>query len=191
MIDSLNQIFLESSSGTRELSVDESMIKFKGRSTIKQYNPMKPIKRGYKLWCIADQNGYIMKFTVYQGKNETLEKEFENTNLGERIVLQLTKPFWNESRIVFFDNYFTTFSLLEKLRTQQTLACGTIRQNRKGMPQKFKKDSEIPRGEFDYRFSTSGIGIFKWKDNKVVHIASVVVQSADRHLVDRHLADTQ
>jgi len=34
MIDSLNQIFLESSSGTRELSVDESMIKFKGRSTI-------------------------------------------------------------------------------------------------------------------------------------------------------------
>ncbi|XP_016655726.1 piggyBac transposable element-derived protein 3-like [Acyrthosiphon pisum] len=188
MIDSLNQIFLESSSGTRELSVDESMIKFKGRSTIKQYNPMKPIKRGYKLWCIADQNGYIMKFTVYQGKNETLEKEFENTNLGERIVLQLTKPFWNESRIVFFDNYFTTFSLLEKLRTQQTLACGTIRQNRKGMPQNFKKDSEIPRGEFDYRFSTSGIGIFKWKDNKVVHIASNYhgneITSVDRTMKD-------
>jgi len=82
---------------------------------------MKPIKRGYKLWCTADQNGYIMKFSVYQGKNETLEKEFENTNLGERIVLQLTKPFWNESRLVFFDNYFTTIPLLEKLRTQQTL----------------------------------------------------------------------
>lgn len=49
MINSLNQIFLESSSGTRELSVDESTIKFKGRSTLKQYNLMKPIKRGYKL----------------------------------------------------------------------------------------------------------------------------------------------
>jgi len=166
MINSLNQIFFESSSGTRELSVDESMIKFKGRSTLKQHNPMKPIKRGYKLWCIADQNGYIMTFSVYQGKNETLEKEFENSNLGERIVLQLTKPFWNESRLVFFDNYFTTISLLENLRTQQTLACGTIRQNRKGMKQNFKKDSEIPRGEFDYRFSTSGIGIFKWKDKQ-------------------------
>ncbi|XP_025407439.1 piggyBac transposable element-derived protein 1-like [Sipha flava] len=118
MIDSLNQIFLKSSSGTRELSVDESMIKFKD----------------------CNQNGYIMKFSVYQGKNETLEKQFENTNLGERIVLQLTKPFWNESRLVFFDNYFTTIPLLEKLKTQHTLACG--------------------------------IGIFKWKDNKVVHIAS-------------------
>lgn len=33
--------------GTRELAVDESMIIFKGRSTLK------PIKRGYKLWCFA------------------------------------------------------------------------------------------------------------------------------------------
>lgn len=39
------------------------------------------------------------------------------------------------------------------------------------MPQNLKKDSEIPLGEFDYKFSTSGIGIFKWKDSKVVHIA--------------------
>lgn len=36
---------------TREVSVDESMILFKGCSSIKQYNPMKPIKRGYKLLC--------------------------------------------------------------------------------------------------------------------------------------------
>lgn len=27
-----------------------------------QYLPMKPIKRGYKLWCLADQRGYIKKF---------------------------------------------------------------------------------------------------------------------------------
>ena len=68
MINSLNQIFFEFSPGTHE------MIKFKARSTLKQNNPMKPIKKGYKLWCIVDQNGYIMKFSVYQGKNETLEK---------------------------------------------------------------------------------------------------------------------
>lgn len=33
-----------------------------------QYNPMTPIKRGYKLWCMADQKGYIMNFKVYQGR---------------------------------------------------------------------------------------------------------------------------
>ena len=35
---------------SKQVSIDESMILFKGRSSLKQYNPMKPIKRGYKLW---------------------------------------------------------------------------------------------------------------------------------------------
>ena len=30
-------------------SIDESMTKFKGRSTLKQYMPLKPVKRGIKL----------------------------------------------------------------------------------------------------------------------------------------------
>lgn len=59
MIDTLNNRFDSVYWGSCELSVDESMILFKGRSSIKQYNPMKPIKRGYKLWCLGDQSGYI------------------------------------------------------------------------------------------------------------------------------------
>ena len=35
--------------------MNESMVLFKGRSSIKQYCPMKPIKRGYKLWVRADK----------------------------------------------------------------------------------------------------------------------------------------
>jgi hypothetical protein len=66
--------------GTRELAADESIILFKGRSSLKQYNPKKPIKRGYKLWCIADQHG-----------------------LGERVVLSLTEKYWNQNRKIYFD----------------------------------------------------------------------------------------
>ena len=33
----------------KQLSVDEAMIKFKGRSSLKQYMPKKPIKRGIKM----------------------------------------------------------------------------------------------------------------------------------------------
>ena len=32
----------------KNISIDEAMIRFKGRSTIKQYLPMKPIKRELK-----------------------------------------------------------------------------------------------------------------------------------------------
>lgn len=34
--------------------VDESMIPFKGRYTLKQYMPNKPVKWGYKVWCLCD-----------------------------------------------------------------------------------------------------------------------------------------
>ena len=33
----------------QKLSVDEAMVKLKGRSSIKQYQPLKPIKRGFKI----------------------------------------------------------------------------------------------------------------------------------------------
>lgn len=51
LINYLNEKFQQVYHGTNQLSIDESMILFKGRSSLKQYNPMKPIKRGYKLWC--------------------------------------------------------------------------------------------------------------------------------------------
>jgi len=35
----------------RENFIDEAMFKFKGRSSLKQLMPKKPIKQGYKVWC--------------------------------------------------------------------------------------------------------------------------------------------
>lgn len=172
LISTLNGTFPEVYSGTREISVDESMILFKGRSCLKQYNPMKPVKRGYKLWCVADMKGYILGFDVYQGRNEVLEEEFSGYGLGERVVLQLTKSFWNTHRKVYFDNFFTSLPLLEKLKKEGTLACGTIRANRKGLPQNFGNGKSMERGEYDHRVSSTDTTVFQWKDNKVVLFAS-------------------
>ena len=49
------------------------MILFKGRSSLKQCNPMKPIKRGYKIWAKADMDGYMSKFSMYQCKKGEIE----------------------------------------------------------------------------------------------------------------------
>ncbi|XP_072943137.1 uncharacterized protein [Epargyreus clarus] len=48
MIDQLNKIFIDQVEESSVYSVDECMVKFKGRFSMKQYMPMKPIKRGYK-----------------------------------------------------------------------------------------------------------------------------------------------
>lgn len=101
LINYLNEKFQLVYNGTNQLSIDESMILFKGRSTLKQYNPMKPIKRGYNLWCLADQKGYIKQFQIYQGKDEQMENEFKEFGLGERVVLSLTKNEWGKKTIFF------------------------------------------------------------------------------------------
>ena len=37
-----------------EVSIDYAMIPFKGHSSMKQYLPLKPVKRGFKVWAMAD-----------------------------------------------------------------------------------------------------------------------------------------
>ncbi|XP_029348064.1 piggyBac transposable element-derived protein 4-like, partial [Acyrthosiphon pisum] len=50
---------------SRHLAVDESMVAFKGRSSMKQFMPLKPIKRGFKVWALADsQSGFLLNFDV-------------------------------------------------------------------------------------------------------------------------------
>ena len=52
-----------------EVAIDEAMIKFEGRSSLKQYMPMKPINREIKMWCRADSiNGYLNDFKIYTCK---------------------------------------------------------------------------------------------------------------------------
>jgi hypothetical protein len=171
LIDSLNATFCSVYRGTREWSVDESMVLFKGRNSMKQYNPKKPIKRGYKIWAISDMNGYTKNFRIYQGKDEELEQQFNNYGLGERVVLNLTQNIWGKGYKIFFDNYFTSLRLLERLRSEKTLACGTMRVHRKGLPS-LKGDKELKKGEFDFSHTSTGLGVYKWKDTKCVLLAS-------------------
>ena len=119
----------------RDLSVDEAMVKYKGRSSIKQYMPAKPVKRGFKIWMLADAaTGYVLKFSVYEGKtNNTVEK-----GLGANVVLNMTENLHHRYHHVFFDNFFMWIDLMLNLMRLGTYACGTMRQDRKGYPQCFK-----------------------------------------------------
>jgi hypothetical protein len=92
------------------IAVDECMIKFKGRSTIKQYMPKKPIKSGYKLWSLADKNGYLWNFDLYTDKRgDSVE-----TNLGGRVVKDLKNPLQHKNHNLYIDNFkCNTFSLFE------------------------------------------------------------------------------
>lgn len=108
------------------------MIAFTGRLGFKQYVPLKPTKRGIKVWMRADpHNGYVNDFQVYTGRvaNQTEE------GLGERVVKDLTRDIWGQNHHVYCDNLFTSVPLFAELLEHGTYACGTIRKHRKGLPQ--------------------------------------------------------
>lgn len=87
---------------------------------------MKPIKRGYKIWSMVDQKGYMLAFKIYRGKEECINPDFSGLGLGERVVLELTKSVWNQYREVYFDNLFSSTQLIQKLKLEKTLACGLL-----------------------------------------------------------------
>ena len=178
LITAMNNNYMQLYNVSRKVSIDESMILYKGRHSIKQYNPMKPIKRGYKLWVKADMDGYISKFDVYQGKTDTSSGDSEDNGteqefgLGEQVAETMTKDLFGKYHQVYFDNFFTSIPLMEYLKASGVDACGTIRSHQTCLPHDLKADSNMACGEYDYRVTKQGIVFYKWKDNKSVFLVS-------------------
>ena len=62
MISHLNQQFGSKYLCHGTASIDESMVKYKGRLAFQQYMPAKPIKWGIKVWALAESTtGYMMR----------------------------------------------------------------------------------------------------------------------------------
>nr|XP_047124846.1 piggyBac transposable element-derived protein 3-like [Hydra vulgaris] len=49
------------------LCIDEQVVPFKGRSSLKQYNPHKPKKWGFKFYILASVDGLVNNFEIHSG----------------------------------------------------------------------------------------------------------------------------
>ena len=103
------------------------MIKFKGRSGIRQYVKNKPIKWGFKIWYrCASKTGYLYQFDLYLGKKESREE-----NLGPSVVFSLTECLEDMYCTILFDKFFYSPSLIIKLFDKGLYRIGTARTGRK------------------------------------------------------------
>ena len=101
VIEHCSRVFEESYNPHRECAIDKAMIPFQGRSSLKQYMP---VKRGIKVWVRADShNGYFSQFQIYKGKGTNMSPEL---GLGGSVVKQLSRPLVGKFHHVFMDNFF-------------------------------------------------------------------------------------
>lgn len=65
LITTLNKVYQDEAYDSSIQSIDECIVKFKGRCSLKQYMPKKPIKRGFKIWARCDASTrYLYQFEI-------------------------------------------------------------------------------------------------------------------------------
>lgn len=173
VISYLQQKFQEAYIPYQNLSLDESLLLWKGRLSFRQYIPLKAAKFGIKSYELCDSsNGYTWNIMLYTGSG----MEIINPNIPvdasktESIVLSLMEQLLGKGYTVWMDNFYNSPRLAKFLKENKTDCAGTLRLNRKDIPTDFKR-AQLAKGETMAVHSES-VSIFKWRDKRVVSLIS-------------------
>lgn len=159
---------------------DESMIKYFGKHGCKQFIRGKPIRFGYKAWCLNLPNGYLVDFELYQGEYGVNQDYAKSVGKCAAPLLTMLDNLPNQVKALplqlYFDNLFTCFPLLSDLKARGYHGTGTVRENRlpKAIPIKSKKEmAKVARGTYEFvTEQDESIILIRWKDNSVVSVLS-------------------
>ena len=124
----------------KNLSIDESLVLFKGRLSFLQYIKSKRARFCIKLFQLCTSNGIPLDFIIYHGNMApSLVEMDEGSLITERIPATLMQNCMNKGHHLFIDNYYTSVSLVDYFIRNGTYITGTIRENRKNFPGELKQ----------------------------------------------------
>lgn len=92
-------------------------------------------------------------------------------DLGPSVVRRIIESLQNKHHSVYIDDYFVSVFFMEDLKDLGINACGTIKMDRKHLPN-FKETKSMARGEYEWYISDNGLSTAMWIDNKAVHMVS-------------------
>lgn len=155
--------------------IDEQMIPFTGRTQLKQFVPRKPNPEGLKNFVLAAPNGLILDFEIYQGKKARISPEA--SGIAEAAVLRLAESLKPGTKL-YFDHYFVSGALLDKLQQKGIAATGPVMNNLLPKGVKLSSEKELKakgRGvsEAWIRHGKSQV-VLRWYDNKAITMLSSI-----------------
>ncbi|CAH1988288.1 unnamed protein product [Acanthoscelides obtectus] len=112
------------------LSCDEQIIPFKGRISLRTYNPKKPHKWGYKMYILSGVSGFTSNFELCSNKADlTLVPGEPNLGAASNIIVRLCRPIPRDmNHKVYYDNYFSSLYLLAYLQKLGIQSVATLDQ---------------------------------------------------------------
>ena len=174
VLDHLVSKFQELYYPTREVSVDEQLLKFKGQLYFKQYIPKKRSRFGVKFFSLCDSNGYLFNTNIYVG-SETIHEDpnAEGTSKTAKTVMKMVEPILDMGHHLYTDNWFNSPGLTKDLLVHDTLMCGTIRRDRGKFPAEFL-NKRMKRGDTSFLSNGENILALRYKDKKDVFFISSI-----------------
>ncbi|XP_039301414.1 piggyBac transposable element-derived protein 3-like, partial [Nilaparvata lugens] len=156
------------------ICIDEMMIPFSGHTSLKQYVPNKPNPVGLKAFVLANPNGVVCDFEIFQGSNSFLEEKNYGFNSMEAAILCLTRSLV-PGHTIYYDRLFSTVKLADELLARGFKSTGTL--DKRYLPNNpLKSDKEMAkegRGTIDIKVREDNkMCIVKWQDNKSVMMIS-------------------
>ena len=123
---------------SKNLVTDESLVLWRGNISFRQYIPNKRHKFGMKFFVLCDcKSGFVQDLILYTGK-DTQIGETDNFGVSGVVVLELLEPYLGRGHTLYIDNWYTSPLLAEELLKHDTGVCGTVKTNRKHMPENEK-----------------------------------------------------
>lgn len=184
LLDVLHTTFHDAKSDEENQSIDEMVIPFKGRSTLKQYIKNKPKKWGFKVWVRSSATGYVSCFELYSGK-----QNLPTSALGPvgDMVVRVCHGIEGKNHKLFMDNFFVSLPLVRFLKTKDIYVLGTVRLDR--IPKKVKdclvEPELLKRGSMSIATSDDNVTLVRWMDTKPVHTLSTYAGSQPEDLAKR------
>ena len=175
LIDMIVPKFRQVFSPRKEVAIDEMTIAFKGRSVLKQYNPKKPDKWGFKAFVLSEsKSGYVLDWTLYAGKTEDAAAA-DDASVTHRIVRSLMSDHIGKGHELYIDSYYTSVPIAVELSTQNTAVCGTVNVNRRGMPGALKPNvCPLKKGDDPVYMRKEKLLACAWHDTKRLTMLSTI-----------------
>jgi len=158
------------------VSVDEMMVRFSGRSVHTVRIKNKPMPEGFKILSLCE-SGYTYTFLPTSRVSSSDVPKVNGLNkvgcLVHYLITQL--PYHRLSYNVYMDNYFSNVPLFQNLRQIGIGACGTVRKTASGFPKELKIDKSV-KLDWDVRSGivVNGVLTVFWQDNGPVTMLSTI-----------------
>ena len=147
----------------RQLSIDESLLAWRGRLSFRQYITNKAHKYGIKYFEVTSWDGLILRIVLY-----TAEGFPDPDELGQSgaIVLQLMKDFLYQGYQLYMDNWYNSVKLFQVLADRFTYVCGTVNPRRVGLPKKLLA-TKLKKNQWVW-LSNKSLVVCMWYDKRNV-----------------------